>query len=106
MKIFDVDCETRARLAECWKIVICDFLWCINEELCTPDGKLRIGDEYDDYDGEKGENLQTRLLRCLGTLVCSASRCIPEALCPPQEVPCLPPNATYLPCDFAVEEES
>lgn len=103
--IFDIDCETRARLAQCFKKIICDLLLCIGDELCE-DGKLKLDDRSGGNQGEEeqeeGDSLGERLLSCLGTAVCSAVECIPQALCPPppvQQGPCAP-----LPCSFAVEE--
>lgn len=84
-------CETQTALASCMKQVICDFLRCVDRNLC-PDGHLNLRDE----------ELGSKLIDCLGDTICGALHCIPEALCP--EPPAAPPAQDDLPCNFAVEE--
>ncbi len=85
--------SVRDRLIDCLVGVLCDFLRCVHDRLCTPDG-LVSSEEW-------GQILRD----CLEVAVCQILECLPEALCPPPDEPtCRPPcEPDALPCDYAVE---
>ena len=86
--LFDISCETRWRIRECFKVALCDLLRCLGEELCD-DG--RFAEDPD-------------LGACLERFACSILTCLPEAICPSggEEICCLP--AVSCGCNFAVGE--
>ncbi len=93
---FEISCETQIRLKQCLKLVLCEFLRCLERRLCL-NGQFQW-----DLTAEA-------LIDCLGEAICTLLRCIPEALCPPEEsedccaTPAVPQSC--LPCNFAVEEK-
>jgi hypothetical protein len=92
---WSISCETRDRLTACLKQAICDFLFCVEGQICV-NGKLNL----------VNGRLQLKenwLLECLSPVACKLIHCIPDAICPPvSSAPTLP--ETHLVCDFAVEE--
>ena len=88
--LFDISCETRWRVRECFKIAFCDLLRCLGEELCE--------------DGQFAEDPE--LGACLERFVCSILTCLPEAICPSggEEICCLPADTVSCGCNFAVGE--
>lgn len=89
--LFTVSCESRWRLRNCLRTVICDMLYCLGQHICE-DGTLKEEIELGDALGD-----------CLKAGLCSLVQCVPDALCGPRgpekvETPC------HSPCDFAVEE--
>lgn len=96
--VFDISCETRWRVRECFKVALCDMLRCLGDELCE-DG--RLAEEPD-------------LGACLEGFLCSVLTCLPDAICPPPAKPCSPccttdsclpaPGASSCGCNYAVGE--
>jgi hypothetical protein len=88
---WSISCETRERLMACLKQAICDFLRCMEGQICV-NGQFN----------QKAFTL-SNLLDCLSPAACTLIHCIPDAICPPvSNLPTLP--ETDLVCDFAVEE--
>lgn len=100
--VFDISCETRWRVRECFKVAFCDLLRCLGDELCE-DGQFQTTPKPD-------------LEKCLETFVCSIVTCLPDAICPPKkpcceascEPVCEPACPPRLPapcnCNYAVGE--
>ncbi|MEO8550346.1 MAG: hypothetical protein ABI678_10240 [Kofleriaceae bacterium] len=85
-------CETRNRLRDCLKVLVCDLLECIEVVICA----AQLG-------GEAARLARLNFRRCLAALICKLMRCLREAICPPPCVPQLPVPNDCVPCDFAVE---
>ena len=86
--IFDISCETRWRIRECFKVAFCDALRCFGDSLCVKEG-------------EEAPKLE----ECLQDVLCCFFRCLPDAICPPEKQHCLP-SKPYHDCarNFAVGE--
>jgi len=94
--IFQVSCETKWRIRECFKVAFCDLLCCVGEQMCD-DGQLQ--------DAQLGD--------CLESFVCSFITCLPGAICPPEAPACKPtgcstsqptPPKSVCGCNFAVSD--
>ena len=85
-------CETRNRLRDCLKVLVCDLLECIEAVICA----AQLG-------GEAARLARLNFSRCLAALICKLMRCLREAICPPPCPPQLPVPNDCVPCDFAVE---
>lgn len=88
--LFQISCETKWRLRECFKQSLCDLLRCLGEELCE-DGQIATGTKPD-------------LGKCLEGFVCSLVDCLPEAICPPPppSTVCITQEPRDCDCNFAV----
>ncbi len=89
---FEISCETQVRLKQCLVAVICEFLRCLERQLCV-NGKMDFN------------NLAPAVMDCLGEALCTLLRCVPDALCPTTPEPsqsCHNDANHGLPCNFAV----
>ena len=83
--IFEISCETRWQIRECFKVAFCDLLRCVGDELCEAE--------------------EPELRECLEDFLCSFIKCLPDAICPPPECcePCCPADdEPSCHCNFAV----
>ena len=74
--VWDISCETRWRIRECFKVAFCDMLRCLAEEICEDEKEAPAAD--------------TRETDCGEVFFCSLLRCLPDAICPPREIAVLP----------------
>ena len=89
---FDISCETRWRVRECFKVAFCDLIRCFGDEMCDENGQFASKPDF---------------VACLERFVCSVLTCLPDAICPPPDckpVACVTVAKACDDCNFAVGE--
>jgi hypothetical protein len=89
---FDISCETRWRVRECFKVAFCDLIRCFGDEMCDENGQIAPKPDFG---------------ACLERFVCSVLTCLPDAICPPPDckpAACVTVSKACDDCNFAVGE--